>query len=229
MFSELVDTVVARLGRSDRIEDVIAHANQTIRSAQSRILCYNNLIEDQIQAVAVPFIWTNPINFQKLKAARYSDGEFAVKKIGKGQDVYPYRYYEAAGYIAFVGMELNTLIDVAYYRFQPRLQYYAVGARPATAVFDYDTEQFQFTYFNLTSIGDLDYTLPANQALAQKKVSNWLLLKWNEMIQEGTLTKTYKLLGETERASTAFALFEKTRTQEFEPTENDAVVPGQAA
>jgi hypothetical protein len=229
MFSELVDIVIARTGRSDRLEDAISFANQTIRSVQSRIFCHNNLIEDQIPVTADPFLWTNPINFQRLKLARYSDGEFPVNKLSKGQDIYPNRYYAGAGYIGFTGMTTGSLIDVAYYAFQPRLKYYAVGARPATAEYNFDTEQFDFTYYDLTAGNDLDYTLAANQALARKKVSNWILLKWREMIEEGTLTKVWKLCGETERATMAFSLFEKTRREEFEPTENEIAIPGQAA
>lgn len=229
MFSELVDTVLARCGRTDRKEDIISYVNLTIRSVQAKIFCYNNLTEDQIEATADPFIWINPINFQKLKAARYNDGEYPVSKMGKGQDTYPNRYYLGPGYVGFTGMEVGSLIDVAYYKFQPRLKYYEDNQRPATTEFNYTTEQYNFSYYDLTSIGDLDYTLVANQPLARAKVSNWILLKWREMIEEGTLAKVYKLIGETERAATAFSLFERTRVQEFEPTENDSPYPGQAA
>lgn len=229
MFSELVDIVIARAGRPDRLEDAISYANQTIRSVQATIFCYQNLVEDQILATTDPFLWANPINFQRMKCARYTNGFFAVNKLGKGQDIYPNRYYGGAGYIGFTGMTLNSLIDVAYYRFQPRLQYYVPAERPAVAIYDFETEQYTFSYNDFSGDGGVDWSDPANQVAARTRVTNWILLKWREMIEEGTLTKVYKTCGEDQRATMAFSLFQKTRKEEFEPSENEEAVPGQAA
>ena len=42
---------------------------------------------------------------------------------------------------------------------------------------------------------------------ARNAVTNWLILDWYQLILEGAVAKTFKIVGELDRARSSFALF----------------------
>jgi hypothetical protein len=225
MFSELVDICVQRSGRPNHQPDIIAYATQTVRQMQTKNYFKKNLIEDQIIATADPYTWIPPERIQKIKAVRYSNGDYPVYYLpGAKQKETLSFYYGAAGYYVFKGMssgfqqagvsQQNT-IDIAYYQFTKKLKYYAVAARPA--VYDYETETY--TYADFSGDGGTNWNDPANQETARNLIGNWILKDWNELVQEGTLAKIFKLIDNTTRASTHFAFFQREYVESFLGTE----------
>lgn len=211
MFSELVDSIIARSGRPDRKADIVAHLNSTIRECQTQALFYKDLLEDQITLAnppANPTIWTYPRNYRILKAVQYPECVFPKhikpSRLTRGEISY---YYFASTYAAFFGVpncNTNTqqYINLAYYTKLPRLTYFPLGARPA--VWD-DVTQL-WTYY--TPPGYTVVTVdPDISAADYLLVSNWLLDGYRDCIEEGTLAKIFKDLGDATRTQSSFAQY----------------------
>lgn len=195
MFSEIVDDVVALSGRPDRRADIVKYVNATIRECQCLAFFARDLIEDQLTSNADPFIWTPPITFRKMRTVRYEDGRFPVlRPPGLRTEDVPARangyYYQATTYFVFADVMRMSKIDIAYYRYLPRLLYYEPGARPAT----YDPATGEWSYLSAST--------PEAQEKARELVSNWLMFEWNHLITEGALAKLYKLLGDQRMVAT---------------------------
>ena len=222
MFSELIDTVITRSGRPDRLSDATTYCNQTMRDVQASGYLYNNRVEDQIITDADPYLWTPPINFQSLGFLKYANGRYPSNRLGVNQEDSPSRYYAGPGYIGFTGHGAGNTVDVLYYKFQPRLQYFALADRPATWEYDFDTEQYVVADYHA------DYSATAVlQAKAQLMTSNWIIKRWKEMVEEGTLAKLFKLIGEDSRAAVSYTLFQQIRKEQFIPAELRESLPGQ--
>lgn len=209
MFSEAVDVAVARSHRTVQLSQIADFVNQTIRQLQAPNLYEKNLEEDQITATATPFIWTKPKRLQRLRTARYSNGvypKFILPGIPQRDE--SDLFYSASTYFAFKNVDINSDIDIAYYQFQLRLQYFAVVDRPAV-----------FNFFDETWAYDTAST-DEQKAAAEALVSNWILENWYDLVIEGAMAKIYKLNANTERAATHFSAFERMRKEEFEVTEH---------
>jgi len=225
MFSELIDIVIARSGRPDRFADAVSYSNQTIRDVQAKGFCWRNRIEAEIVTDADPFLWPTPVNFQSMGFFRYPNNVYPRTRLGLNQEETRERYYGGPGYIGFTGHGAGAIVQTLYYSFRARLQYYVLDARPATVIVDPDTDALVWTY---NTVGSINYnSTPALQLRAQQLVSNWVLERWNDMVQEGTLAKLFKLIGEDSRAATAYALFQQIRAEQFIPAEIRESVPGQ--
>jgi len=217
-FSEMVDAAAARSNRPDRIVDIAAFLNQTVRDLHTTatnqpVLYSKNLVEDQLIAdIATGYSWQLPSNTQMFLTARYSsvqtpkflDGVYPVPmKPGRAMNNEDYYYYMAGGFVYFKGYGgVGGTIDLAYYTYPKRLVYYAIVAeRPAT--YDLATETWEY----LTAVTDDE------KVIARALVTNWLLTDWYDVCLEGTLAKLFKILGDEKRAITAYALYQQQRTQ----------------
>lgn len=212
MFSELVDEVVARTIRPDRLTDHADCANQTIRELSSRAYFFKNLVEDTIEADSDPYIWTRPIRIQRLRTIQYSDGSFPdFIQPGRKQQNQDSYYYGAATYYVLKGVLFSASagsgsFNVAYYQFPKNLKYYAdVADRPA--VYDKTTEEW--TYNAAYDTDDVA------RSVARALVSNWLLADWYDLVKEGTSAKIFKIVNDETRASTHFSFFERTIAQSY--------------
>ena len=219
-YSQLVDRAVSRLVRPDAQNNVEDFVNQTIRDAHSTpdnraVLYPKNMVEDTLTTnVTSPYIWTPPVGFQKMLTVRYPGiltpkwpgGVYPEFKIpGKGQNNEDYYYYRAGAYYAFAGCGASgESIDVAYYSFPNRLKYYAEAARPAS--YDLATG---WSYLAAYDVSDI------TRANAQALVANWLIQDWYDFVFEGTMSKMFKLLKDTERAATHYSAYQQQRTQLF--------------
>ncbi len=205
-FSALVDEAILRSQRKDRIVDIVSYARSTIRECQVLAFFEQDLIEDSITATAVPFNWPRPLNLRTILAAK---PQVVLDRRGKklyfknrppGQVVRDEDYflYLSGDTFLFSGLslEVNNIIDIAYFTYARRFIYYIIVDRPAT--WNPETETWSY---------HADFS--ATQELKDKAealVSNWLVFYWYDLILEGVLAKVFKSVGD-ERSRTAFALF----------------------
>ena len=209
MFSELVDDVMVRIGRSNsRVrQNVISYTHATMRECQLLGYFDEDMIEDTITATAAPFIWTKPTLMRHLRTVRYdalwNHGRFPpLVRPGKLQFEKDYYYYAGPAYFTFAGVALNDTISVAYYAYARRFTYYEVADRPAV----YNRDDGTWTYHDDYDDND------ALKETARGLVSNWILLDWKELIEEGILAKVYKMLREDKLAGVSFQLYKSFQT-----------------
>lgn len=239
MFSELVDTVMGRTGRSSQFLDIVAWARATIRDAGNSAFYSENMIEDVITPTADPYMWNVPKFFRKLRTVKYTIGDGVwppFKQPGKALTNLDSFYYRSSDTFVFRGVSnqpLNGLvgvdpsfsnINIAYYQFIPPLPYYAPGPYAAAglpinvAPAATNTRPAVFNYTDGTWVyllaGNYVPTLgdPVAEQTARDLVSNWILREWNDLAAEGTITKVYKSIGDQVKAGLAYALFKEYET-----------------
>lgn len=228
MFSEMVDRVINRSKRPDRLADIVNWANLTMRECQTRALFYKDLIEDEItvpQPTADPFIWNRPTGVRLLKAVKYPDGSYPnFLKPGPVQKHQRQYFYAASTYYVFVGVSnsidssiTDPVVGIAYYQYLRRLGYYAVADRPAV----YDESAQTWTYNPPTTDPDVQ---EADQAL----VANWLLLDHGALIEEGTLAKVFKDAGDSQRAVSTYSLYKQLQETDLLANETLEILPSGA-
>lgn len=230
-FSQLVDKMILETRRPDLASEIRSYVVQTIRELHNRpdtnaaVQYRNNLKELQLAAnLEVGFTWTIPNAqiFQSMQAVRYDsicepggDPVYAMERIpGRAMRDSKYFYYRATDYFAFANYGGNgSGISLAYYEYPRALKYYAVADRPAT----YDSED-GWNYPGGT-------TDPVLQAAIREKVTNWLLDRWDMVIEEGVRAKVYKRVADDSRSRTAYSLYAQLRMGLFasEVATNDGV------
>ena len=205
-FSALVDEVILRSQRRDRINDIVSYARSTIRECQVLAHFEQDLAEAQITVDVLPFVWERPQRLRALLAAKPNGitdrrGDpiwFKNKPPGEQTRNDYYYYYLSGDSFIFSGSELQVanIIDLAYFRFSRKFVYYAVDDRPAT--FDAETETW--TYLPAYDV-DAD-----SRATGRELVENWLLRNWYDTLLEGALAKIFKSVGD-QRNALAFSLY----------------------
>lgn len=204
-FSALIDTVVQRSGRKDRLPSIIGYARTTIRECLVLDFFDQSLIELQVTVDAVPFIWERPANLRSILAIRTPHYDRRNKRIFMSErkpgmtvaDGEHYFYLSGNSY-AMANLDVGDVLDIAYYEYSKPLVYAAnVADRPAR--FDLETEAWVYH-----QAYDASNETREN---ARDRVTNWLLTFWFELITEGTQAKLYKLVGDDLRMRTSFALY----------------------
>lgn len=204
MFSEAVDVVVERSGRLDRVNDIKAYINTSIRECQVLAYFARDLIEDTITATASPHVWTRPTRLRLLRTVRYPNDVYPdLIMPGKRQQRKTFYYYGGPTYYAFAGALSDADINVAYYLYSQRFTYYAATGDVRPAVYDRDEETWAYLLDGayVTTLGT-----DALDEAAEDSVSMWLLLDWFDLIIEGGLAKLFKQQGD-ERGLSTFALY----------------------
>lgn len=216
-FSQLVDKMILEVRRPDLASEIRSYVVQTIREVHfepernDAILYRNNMKElSLVASVDHGFTWTIPNStiFQSMQAVRYDsicdiDGEpvYALERVpGRALRDTKYFYYRATDYFAFSHYgATGSGISLAYYEYPRSLKYYAPADRPAT----YDSEE-GWSYKD-------DITDPDLQAAAREKVTNWLLDRWDMVLEEGIRAKAYKRVADDSRSRTAYSLYAQLR------------------
>jgi hypothetical protein len=83
-----------------------------------------------------------------------------------------------------------------WYEYPPVLNYYASALRPGS----YD-EVNGWTY--LSSYNDSDL----HRQQAQDLCTNWILLRWSVVVEEGVRAKVFKRLSDDVRARTSYSMY----------------------
>lgn len=217
-FSQLVDTMVGETKRPDLKREIAAYLNQTMRELHfepernNAVLYSENYREAALTAsTETGFGWTapNPTTFQAPNAAQFvnvvRDGEpvWGVPVTpGAGMRGRPYNFYRAGTQVFFSGYGgLNAVINWSWYEYVPSLVYYDMAARPGT--FDPATQSWTYA-----PAFDTD---AASRQLAQDMTTNWMLMRWQEVIEEGLRAKIYKRVGDDQRARTSYSLYQSLR------------------
>jgi hypothetical protein len=219
-FSQLVDKVVLETSRPDMLSQIADYLNQTIREIHAepergKVYFYeSNYREAQVTAASeTGLTWTIPnvAIFQKELCVRFDnqwsrDGEpVYAEKMTPGPNMHrkDYFYYRGADSLIFGGRigygGLNAKVSIAYYEYPKGLKYYALADRPAT--YDYEAG---WTY-------GAGIVTPEQQLAAQERVSNWVLLRWEQVLLEGLRAKVYKRTGDETRQRTCYSMFMQLR------------------
>jgi hypothetical protein len=215
-FSQMVDKMVAETNRPDLITEIASYLNQTLRELHmeptrgNAVLYRENLKEERIvSAVETGLSWTIPkvTVFQALAAAKFesvytSDGEVWAEELTPGRKMSErlYYYYRAGAQFVFSGFGgVNASVALAWYEYVPYLKYYASNLRPA----EYDVET-GWAYADVINTPEL-------QAAAELKTSNWILLRWPTVVEEGLRAKVYKRASDDNRARTSYSMYTTLR------------------
>lgn len=207
-FSAIIDTVVQRSLRRDRINDIVSYARATLRECQVLAFFEQDMIEAELSVTSTPFLWERPIHLRTILAAKPKEvfsrrgNELWFKNRPPGEKTQNEHYYLYLSGSSFVftgtGLAIGDVIDVAYFNYSRRFPYYPAGDRPAT--FDDETETW--TYLPAYDVDD------ATRETARNLVTNWLVFHWYDLILEGTLAKLYKIVND-ERQRSTFALYKQ--------------------
>lgn len=205
-FSSLVDEVILRSQRRDRIDDIVSYARSSIRECQVLAFFEQDLIEDSITVTTLPFNWPRPINLRTILAAKPQDiltrrgKKIYFKNRPPGEVIRDEEYFMYLSGNTFIfsglGLEINNIIDIAYFTYARKFIYYITVDRPATWDPELEVWSYHANYSATQELRD------EGEAL----VTNWLLFNWYDLILEGVLAKVFKSVGD-ERSRTAFALF----------------------
>ena len=216
-FSQLIDSTIQELRRPDLLVDATSYLNQTLRevhfepSRGNLALYRDNRKETQITALTdLGLSWAipNPNVFQGLAAARYdnvidTDGKakYAIEmNPGRGMNSRTEFFYRNGTTVFFAGYGgVNATISLAWYEYVRALKYYPIGLRPAS----YDNDS-GWTYGPMVITSE-------DQIAAQEKCSNWLLMRWDDVIAEGMRAKVFKRVSDDIRSKTSYSLYSTLR------------------
>lgn len=220
-FSQMVDALTLETGRPDMRSVVCSYLNQTLRELHfdpksgSVVFYLDNYREATVMIDSEDRqTWQVPSSalFQGEAAVRF-DGSFSrdgrryyAQRVSPGprmeqEDCY---YYRAGNTFVFGGVvgygAIGGTISIAYFEYPPGLNYYVSGTRPA--IYELETG---WTYAEDYDIDD------DTRLLAQAKTTNWLLMRWYMVIEEGLRAKIYKRLADQQRAATSYSLYMQLR------------------
>ena len=217
--SQLVDELVLETKRPDLVADIARFVNQTVRELhftqdrRAALLFKSNFKElaltttsESGQTWAAP----NPATFQILAAVQYpgvyngvGDTVWAVEqRPGPNLVNKPYYYYRVGDSFVFSGYGgVGYTINLGYYEFPKSLKYYPDdNTRPA----EYDSETGEWSY-------PAGAATDEDKEIARDNSTNWLILRWSDIVAEGVRAKLFKRLSDTERARTSYSMYESLR------------------
>ncbi len=203
-FSALIDQAVSLAGRGKVARTrLTGYARASMREPQVDNLFERDLVEDQLNVTASPFIWPRPAELRFFRTVRYP-GEIYPPYIVPGRRQFDEDkfYYAASTYFTFKGVNVGDLLDIAFYQYFPKLVYFEAANRPARYFADLAKWQYLDQNNNFVDTLGSDDLDEAAEAL----VTNWMLFDWNDLVLEGTLAKQFKAIGDP-RAPSSFALF----------------------
>lgn len=215
-FSQLVDKMVQETLRPELRVQVASYLNQAIREVHfdpqtnGAMKFKDNFTELSLTAgVESGFTWeiANPDRFQAMQVVQYPN-VYVDDKESFPEELVPSRgmvgktrfYYRASGVYVFKGYGgVNGIVNLGFYEYPRALKYYPVDQRVAT----YD-DVMGWTYADTV-------VTPGDEALARQMTSNWLLIRWDTVLEEALRAKVYKRLEQTERARTSYSLYTALR------------------
>ena len=216
-FSQMVDEAVAESQRPDLLTQIATYLNQTIREVHFRpdinapLTYRENFKESTIVAASDKSLsWDlpNPALFQRIAGVRYpgirdSDNNpvWAKEKVpGRGLDPNDYFFYRIGSALVFANYGgAGSMVDLGWFEFPNRLKYLPAALRPAQYD-DWDGWQYAPAV-----------TTPEMQERARAMTSNWLLLRWHDVLMEGVRAKIYKRVSDEVRQRTSYSLFQQLR------------------
>jgi hypothetical protein len=198
------------------------YLNQTIRELHfeptggSVVFYEGNSKEQLVTATSQERqVWElpRPALFQGLAAVRYDrmwDGRgnqvyARQRQPGPRLETEDYCYYRVGQSFVFGGKcgygGVGATISLFYFEYPRSLIYYAANERPAT----WNPESFTWSYLPAYDSNE------EQRALARELVSNWLIQRWEAVLEEGLRAKIYKRLSDDVRQRTSYSLYSQLR------------------
>jgi hypothetical protein len=211
-FSQLVDDMVLETRRPDMRREIITYLNQTIREVHADpqrnngIMYRANFTEELLTATSASgFTYEIPdmTRWQAMQVVQFlASGVYPPEVIpSRALATKDYYYYRAGNFYHFSGFGgAQSQIAIGYYLYPRRLAYHAPGIRPA----EYDPELGWVYNVAFDSTNEL-------RTYAREMVTNWLLMRWVDVISEGLRAKIYKRISDDTRAKTCYSLFSSLR------------------
>jgi len=200
-FNGLIDEVINRSLKSERLADIIAYARTTLRECHSLAFFAKDIVEDSYTLAASPEIWQRPDYFREMFSVGTPFYDSFGKRIfakrvtpGPALNNVNYYYYPSGDAFVIGGLDTGVQLALAYFLYSRRFYYYTEATRPARFM----TETNSWTYLTASN--------PTEEAAARLSVSDWLLFDWYDMIMSGTLTKLYNTVAD-ERGRTEYSLY----------------------
>lgn len=221
-FSQLVDDMAAETLRPDFLRNgvIASYTNQTIREVHTmndgqRVCRFSSNREEfrlNTGDTDTGFSWaiervncyqaTESVYYPAVQrpARELNPGSFDVN-VGRDDVSERFSYYRSGPtmwFRGYGGAGQEIWISAFYY---PRsLVYHAVGERWAT----WDPETESFTY--KPSTGKTTEEL-------EDLSTNWILLRWGELVKEGVRAKVYKRLADSARAQLCYSAYMNARSE----------------
>lgn len=216
-FSQMIDSMVAETKRPDMRSEFASWLNQTIRECHFEpergnvVFLRPNYREERVVADADDaYSWPIPnvATWQGVAAVRFDNvwdrgrQTFAQEVYaGRAAGLVTHAYQVAGDRIFFKGYGgLNAALSLAWYEYPPALKYYSADARPAS----YDLAD-GWTYHADFDVDD------ETRTDARIRTSNWLLMRWSMVLEEGLRAKVYKRLSDETRQRTSYSLYSQQR------------------
>jgi hypothetical protein len=216
-FSQMVDEAVRESKRPDMLSEIATYLNQTVREVHMRpdvnapLTYRENFKESQVVADQPSGqVWDipNPAVFQRVAGiryttlmSRYGGHVWATEKVpGPGVEPDEYFFYRVGSSLVFSNYGgTGGVIDIGWFEFPNRLKYLSAAQRPAT--YD-DLDGWTYAAGVVTD---------SQKSWAREVTSNWLLLRWHDVLLEGVRAKIYKRVSDTERQRTSYSLYQQQR------------------
>ena len=217
-FSQMVDEAVYESKRPDMRTEIATYLNQTIREVHFRpdvnapLTYRDNFKEARLVAdrdEGLTFDLPNPATFQRIAGVRYAtvftrSGEpvWATEKVpGPGIRAEDYFFYRIGSSLIFANYGgAGSIVDLGWFEFPNRLKYEPTQLNRTATYDDYDGWTYR-----------ADINTPELQRLARERTSNWLLLRWHDVLMEGVRAKIYKRVSDEVRQRTSYSLFQQLR------------------
>lgn len=215
--SQMVDEIVSETKRPDLVSEISRYVNQTVREChfstdrQAAIFYRDNFNEVLLTASAESgYTWPmpNPTTFQKMAGVKFPSQfdtmgreVWAVETTpGRHLSALDHYFYQVGSTFVFSGYGgIGANIALGYFAFPASLKYKSVAARPAS----YDPES-GWSYH-------ADVTTDEDREAARLVTTNWLLMRWSDVVSEGVRAKVYKRVSDTERARNSYSLYGQLR------------------
>lgn len=178
MFSELVDRLVREIGRPDAREDLAYWANVTMRDISRREDWPDDSVEESFTPIdpSGPAVFSPAVGRQRFRREDILLDACGCEAIATKPNARlraghtGFSYYHSGGSLVITGA--CWPVALYYYAYQPWLQYYAAGSRPAE--FDVATN---------------DWNGASEAAIAL--VSNWMLERHSDVVMNGTMSNFF--------------------------------------
>ena len=207
MFSEMIDQIIEETARRDRINLIVASANDILRHIHKSFDWDEDLAETSLTPLPgeamlpQPTMWKKDRLVRSIRAIRLNGHCFAEEvRPGARQENRQHFWYQAGDCVAIRGG--CSQIDIAYYRWNRHFQYYPLGKRPAV----WDNEAQSWTFLTPTgyvaTLGSVD-----DEATALSFVFDWPMDELRYIWYHGILARVYTAIGERDRAAPFYTLF----------------------
>lgn len=214
-FSQLVDKMIRETHRPDMAPEIASYLNQVIREVHfdpqtNNVVIYSENYKEQqlVATVESGMTWSipNPANFQAILGVKFARCDRWAKQVTPGPRIQleDYCWYRGGSMLAFGGRlgygGIGAAIQLAWYEYPRGLKYFPLVNRPA----EYDPDS-GWTYAPTYDVDEV------TRLQAREMVSNWLLMRWDTVLEEGLRAKIYKRTSDTERQRTSYSLYMQLR------------------